>query len=418
MSKTKITATTKLWDVAVIGGGPAGMIAAITAAKRGKSVMLLEKNVGLGKKLLITGGGRCNVTNNKPVVREMLSQYKEAGKFLFSTFMQHGVKETIAFFEEHEVPFVEENEGRLFPYTHKAESVFKVLQKDLKQNKVEIKTRAYVIDVTKTQQFKIALASGDVVAAQSVIIATGGNARPETGSTGDGWSWLKKFGHTIHKGNTALVPVSVREAWVKNLGGVSIPNASISIYCNGKKRHNAFGKMLFTHVGLSGPLILNQSKLIGDLLMEGEVQLKIDVAPGIDVAVIQAQLLSTFTEASNKKVKNVLAEIIKPALVTPLLISLEIDAETPVREITAINRKRIGVAIKALSVTVTGLLGSDKAVATAGGVDLKEVDFKTMESRVVPGLFIIGDVLNVNRPSGGYSLQLCWSTGAVAGEHV
>ncbi|MES2966171.1 MAG: aminoacetone oxidase family FAD-binding enzyme [Patescibacteria group bacterium] len=421
MAKARLheDALIETYDVVVIGGGPAGMMAAIEAGKRGKRVLLIEKNPGLGKKLLITGGGRCNVTNNKPVVREMLSQYKEAGKFLFSTFMQYGVTDTINFFAERDVPFIEENEGRLFPYTQKAESVFLVLEKELKNHQVSVQTGKRVMTVTKSStDFLVTMAPQSEVRAQSVIVATGGTARPETGSTGDGYGWLQKLGHTIHKGNDTLVPVAVKESWAKTLGGVSIPDASISIYCNGVKRHKATGKLLFTHVGLSGPLILNQSKLIGDVLVEGEVTIKIDLVAEIDASVVQEVLLSKFTETPNKKLKNVLSEMIKTALVIPLLNSLDIDGETPVHSVSASNRKRIGVSLKALPLTVTGLLGSDKAVATAGGVDLREINFKTMESKLVSGLYVVGDVLNINRPSGGYSLQLSWSTGAVAGRNI
>lgn len=408
-----------VWDVAVIGGGPAGMMAAIEAGARGKRVILIEKNPGLGKKLLITGGGRCNVTNNKPIVREMLSQYKDAGKFLFSTFMQHGVKETIEFFADLGLPFIEENEGRLFPHTQKAESVFFVLQKALEKHKVTIITGKKVVSLQKNKTlFSISVAQGDEIKAHHIIVATGGTARPETGSTGDGYPWLTQFGHTVHAGSTSLVPITVRESWGKSLGGVSLPDATISIYCNGTKRHKATGKLLFTHVGLSGPLVLNQSKLIGDLLVEGEVVVKIDLANTIDASVIQAQLLAAFSATPNKKLKNVLGEIIKSALVAPLLLSLTLDGDTPVHSVTASDRKRIGVVLKAWPLTVSGLLGADKAVATAGGVDLREVDFKTMESKITPGLYLVGDVLNINRPSGGYSLQLTWSTGYVAGHNV
>ncbi len=421
MSKLRIPQTDvpKFYDVIVIGGGPAGMMAAIEAGKRGKRVLLLEKNSSLGKKLLITGGGRCNVTNNKPVVRMMLREYKEAGKFLFSTFMQYGVTDTINFFTERGVPFIEENEGRLFPYTQKAESVFLVLEQELKRHTVTVMTSKKVISIAKIDDdFVVTLALMTEFRASKVIVATGGTARPETGSTGDGYAWLSNVGHTIHKGNDTLVPITVKEKWAKSLGGVSIPEAVVSLYCNTSKRHKAAGKLLFTHVGLSGPLILNQSKFIGDLLVEGEVVLKIDLVSEIDASVVQQVLLAKFVETPNKKLKNVVSELIKTALVIPLLQSLDIDGETPVHSVTASDRKRIGVTIKALPITVSGLLGSDKAVATAGGVDLREIDFKTMESKIVLGLYIVGDVLNINRPSGGYSLQLCWSTGAVAGRSV
>lgn len=407
------------WDVVVIGGGPAGMMTAIEAGRRGKSVLLIEKNPSLGKKLLITGGGRCNVTNNKPVVRAMLSQYKEAGKFLFSTFMQHGVKETIDFFKEQGLIFKEENEGRLFPVTDKAESVFRVLTQQLKQQQVQIKTGSKVMAVIKRDKhFVVSLGNGPDIVGKKVVLATGGTARPETGSTGDALPWLSSLGHTVSAGNTTLVPVAVREDWAKTLGGVSLPEASISIYGSGKKKLTAKGKLLFTHLGLSGPLILNQSKAISDLLVEGEVVIKIDLAPKLNSAAVQTDLLAAFSATPNKKIKNVLADLVKTALVAPLLTSLGLDGEVPVHSVKSVDRKRIGVAIKALPITVTGLLDLDKAVATAGGVSLTEIDFKTMESRLVPGLYLVGDVLDINRPSGGYSLQLCWSSGAVAGRNI
>ncbi len=407
------------YDVIVIGGGPAGMMAAIEAAKRGKRVLVIEKNPHLGKKLLITGGGRCNVTNNKPVVRTMLSEYKEAGKFLFSTFMQYGVTDTINFFAEHDLPFIEENEGRMFPHTQKAESVFLVLQNALQKYHVTVATGKKVLAITKLEnKFIVTVAPHSELVASKVIVATGGTARPETGSTGEGYGWLGDLGHTVHKGNDTLVPITVKESWASSLGGVSLPEAIISIYSNNVKRQKATGKLLFTHVGLSGPLILNQSKFIGDLLVEGEVVIKIDLVPHIDASVVQRELLAQFIKTPNKKLKNVLSEMIKTALVAPLLESLAIDGETPVHSVPAIDRKRIGVVLKALPFTVSGLLGSEKAVATAGGVDLREIDFKTMESNIVSGLYVVGDVLNFNRPSGGYGLQLCWSTGAVAGRSV
>jgi predicted Rossmann fold flavoprotein len=254
--------------------------------------------------------------------------------------------------------------------------------------------------------------------ARSYILATGGMSHPETGSTGDGFNFLKDLGHSVIQPTPDIVPISVYEDWVKSLAGVSLSFMKINFYQNGKKQFSKLGKILFTHFGLSGPLILNQSKAIGDLLYEGEVTIKIDLAPEIDSSVMQAELLTTFTDTPNKKVKNVLATIIKTALVEPVLMLLQIDGDTPVHSIKSADRKRIGNLLKALPLNVTGLLGSDKAVATAGGVDLTEVDFRTMESRLVPGLYLVGDVLNINRPSGGYSLQLCWSTGYVAGRNI
>lgn len=420
MVKSKLKNDNKSdFDVVVIGGGPAGMTAAIEATSLGKKVLLLEKNPGLGKKLLISGGGRCNVTNNKPVVREMLSQYKEAGKFLFSTFIQYGVTDTINFFSKRDLEFKEENEGRLFPVTNKAESVYQVLVDELKKLNVTITCNARVLDVTKKSDlFLITLANDTGITAKNIVIATGGQSRPETGSTGDALPWLKNFGHTIHQVSNALVPVAITDSWVKELSGVTLSDVKISLYLEDTKKMASVGRLLFTHFGVSGPLILNMSKKIGGYLEEGDVTLKIDLLPTISGDDLQKHILQLFQQQSNKKLKNLLPEIIPSALVTAILEIAAVDGEMFVNSVSAGDRKKIAVLIKLLPMRVERLLGSDKAVVSSGGVDLREVDFKTMESTLVPGLYLIGDVLDINRPSGGYSLQLCWSTGAVAGRNI
>ncbi len=405
------------YDVVVIGGGPAGMMAAATAAKHGGVVLLLEKNRNLGKKLLITGGGRCNVTNNKPVVRDMLSQYKAEGKYLFSTFMQHGVAETVDWFAQRNVRFTEENEGRLFPETQSAQTIRDTLADELQELGVAVKNHASVTGIKKTKDFfNVSLQSGELVSARKCIIATGGTARPETGSTGEGFVWLKSLGHTVLENSFALVPVTLKTTWTKKLSGITIQNCKITLVSEDKKHSFAKGKVLFTHVGLTGPTILNMSKSIGELLSYGPVTLLIDLFPGVDSAEMHARFTKLFSDNANKKVRNALSELVPTALAKELLEQCGIEGEIQCNSITKVQRNALIAYVKAIPLEVSGLLGKDKAVASAGGVALDEVDFKTMESKVVPGLYLVGDVLNINRPSGGYSLQLCWSTGFVAGK--
>lgn len=411
---------TELFDVVVIGGGPAGMMAAARAGARGRSVLLLEKNKVLGKKLSITGGGRCNVTNNKPVVREMLSQYKESGKFLFSTFMQHGVKESIVWFKERGVNLVEENEGRLFPDTHQAETIRETLESELKQQGVVVKYGESVVSISKDKNNKLFTIKTNqhIWSTKACVVATGGTSRPETGSTGDGFKWLKTLGHKIITNNMALVPLTIKNDWISRLSGVTLLAVKIAVYADDKKQSVQTGKLLFTHVGVTGPTILNLSKAVGDWLEQGGVTLKIDLIPEYDAGELKSKFSALMTESSNKKIKNILTELVPTAVGTILLELAEVDGETPGHSVSRPERTQLLKLLKALDLEVKGLLGKDKAVVSAGGVALEEIDFKTMESKLVPGLFLVGDVLNINRPSGGYSLQLCWSTGYVAGSNT
>lgn len=410
-----------LWDVIIIGGGPGGMMAAATAGARGKRVLLLEKNPSLGKKLLITGGGRCNVTNNKPDIRTMQAQYKGAGKFLFSLFAQHGVRETIEWFESRGAALKEENEGRLFPTTDSAKTIFDTLVAEMKKQHITVKTKAVVKSVTKdkkTNHFTITQENGDTLHAVSCVVATGGTSRPETGATGDGYLWLKKFGHAIVPNNFALVPLTLKNTWTKKLSGITLTDIKLTLYTDNKKHSAHEGKILFTHVGVSGPTILNLSKTIGELLAHSSVTLVLDLFPKKDAGEFKQFLRLHLTNNSNKKIKNVLPELVPTALATIILTELSLDGDTPCHSVTSEERTKLTLFLKAIPLHVKGLLGEDKAVVSSGGVPLTELNMKTMESDIVPELFIIGDLLNIDRPSGGYSLQLCWSTGYVAGLHA
>ena len=407
-----------IWDVVVIGGGPAGMMAAGVAAQRGRSVLLLEKNPTLGKKLLITGGGRCNVTNNKTDLRTMLSQYKGNDQFLFSAFSQFAVSDTLTFFHDNSMPTKVEAEDRVFPASNTAQSVWDVLVDQMKEVGVHVQTNAAVAGISiedKTGYIIITLKDKTKVAGRSCIVATGGTSRPETGSSGEGFMWLKKLGHTIVNTDVALVPIALNDAWVKKIAGITLQDIKLTPYHNGVKQKAHKGKVLFTHFGMSGPTVLNMSKEIGEMIQYGDVTIMLDLFPNLDHSALKKELQTLLVEGSNKRLKTVLATLMPLALVTALLTLLKINGDTPNHSVRSEDRTAIITMMKSVPLHVSGLLGSEKAVVSSGGVALSEVNFKTMESRVIPHLYLIGDVLNIDRPSGGYSLQLCWTTGYVAG---
>lgn len=397
------------------------MIAAGRAASLGKKVLLLEKNGALGKKLLITGGGRCNITNNKTNTREILAKYKGNDKFLFSAFTQFNVNDTIAFFNERGLELKEENEGRLFPVTEKAESVFSVLHAYMETTGVKIQKGSIVSGIAidkKTDEVQVTTKSGNVLQAKSCIVATGGVSRPETGSTGEGFLWLKKLGHTIKENDMALVPLLLREEWVTKLSGVSLDPVKITTFQNNEKQESEKGKILFTHTGVSGPTILNMSRNIGELLKYGEVTLSIDLFPSVDIGSLRQRFQSLLVEESNKKLKNVIPLFITSSVASQILELSGVSGETFCHSVSSEDRMLLVKQMKDIRVTVKGLMGKEKAIVSSGGVALTEVDFKTMQSRLHPQLFLVGDVLDVDRPSGGYSLQLCWTTGYIAGSNA
>lgn len=405
------------YDVVVIGGGPSGMMAAARAAELGARVALLEKNDTLGKKLLITGGGRCNVTNAEFDTRTFLAKFKHSDKFLFSAFSQWSVKETLDFFHARGMPTKVEAENRVFPQSDSARSVWNVMVRCLKEQGVEVISRAPAAGFVKKGDMleAVQLQDGREFRAAAFVLATGGKSRPETGSTGEGFMWLKKLGHTVVDTNAALVPLAVKDAWVKKLQGVSVPRANITILQNGVKQGMREGKILFTHFGVSGPAILNISRDVGELLKYGEVVLALDLFPKEDHAQLDARLQHIFKENSNKKFKNSLAALLPAALAGALVALSGIGPDTPCNSISKTQRRALGTLLKYLPMRVEKLLGLKKAVVSSGGVALEEVDFKIMRSRKISNLYLVGDILNIDRPSGGYSLQLCWTTGFVAG---
>lgn len=411
---------TEHYDVIVVGGGASGMMAAGTAALRGKKVLILEKNKVLGQKLSITGGGRCNITNAEYDTRLLLKNYGEAEPFLYSSFAQFGVKETFSFFEKMGLPLVVQARRRAFPHTERASDVKKIMTTYCTHTNIFIKTNIPVEKIIKKDNVVSGVvAKGVTYVATSVVLATGGMSHPETGSTGDGFKWLQDLGHTVHRPTPSIVPLAVKDAWVKSLAGVSLSFMKISFFVDGKRAFSKTGKILFTHFGLSGPLILNSAKKVGDLLHTGEVTATVDLYPDTEFDVLEKKILSVFENNKNKTFKNIVKEFV-PDGMTDVTLSLlpKTFADKKVHSVLKEDRKKIIHLLKAMPITVIGLMGYDRAVVADGGVLLTEIDTKTMESKKVKNLYITGDLLHINRPSGGFSLQLCWTTGYVAGENV
>lgn len=409
-----------IYDVAVVGGGPAGMMAAGRAGELGARVILIEKNDSLGKKLLITGGGRCNLTNAEFDTGKFLEKFKDSSKFLFSAFSQFGVRETLGFFHKRGVKTKVEKEQRVFPVSNDARTVFDALLKYMKEHKVIIIPNSIAVDILMSEKDErkavgIRLKNKKIIVARSIIIATGGTSRPETGSTGDGYSWLKKIGHTIIKPSPSLVPIAVKDNWVKRLAGVSLADVKITLFQNGIKQDARKGKILFTHFGLSGPAILNMSKDIGELLKYGDVLISLDLFPPLDHSKLNSRIREALEESRNKKIKNSLCPLIPSALAPTIAMISKINPERQCNSVTREERLTLVNVLKNVPVRADKLLGVEKAIISSGGVALDKIDFKTMRSRFFSNLYLVGDVLNIDRPSGGYSLQLCWTTGFVAG---
>ncbi len=406
------------YDLIVVGGGAAGMMAAGTAGSRGLRVLLLEKNKKLGEKLRISGGGRCNITNAEEDERVFLKKYGKAEQSLYSLFAQFGVKDTFTFFESQKLPIVVQAGKRAFPHTEKAEDVVRVLEEYLKKGRVEVQTNSPVTKVSAQNGAIVSLQCGkETYVAKEYLFATGSVSRPETGSTGDGFLWLRELGHETIAPTPTIVPLRVKEKWVKDLAGVSLTDMKITFSVEGKKQFNLKGKILFTHFGLSGPLILNAAHKVADFLHSGVVTATIDAFPLADLGTLERNIVNIFEGGKNKALRNILKDIVPDGIQKGIatLLAGYMDIETKVHSVTKEERKKIVHLLKALPLTIEGLMGFDKAVVADGGVPLSEIDMKTMRSKKVQNLLVTGDLLHINRPSGGYSLQLCWSSGYVAG---
>ncbi len=405
------------YDVAVVGGGAAGMMAAGRAAEMGARVVLLEKNKALGKKIAITGKGRCNVTQAEFDLRKLIAAYGKNGKFLFSVFNVFGPQEVVNFFINLGIEMKIERGGRVFPVSDDANDLIVALKKYLVKNKVEILTGTEVVgfikDKNKVSQIKL---KTGMIEADRVIVTTGGQSYPGTGSTGVGYAWAKQLGHEIIAPRPALVPIKITESWVKTLQGLSLKNVTLSLCQGGKKITDRFGEMLFTHFGISGPIVLDISKEVGEYLSKGGVKLCLDLKPALSLEKLDERLQRDFKKYQNKMFKNSLDELL-PQKMIPLVMNFsEIDPEKEVNKISREERLKLVGLLKKMEMTVKDLMGFEMAIVTTGGVSLKEVDQKTMRSKIIDNLYFAGEILDIDGPTGGYNLQVAWSTGRAAGE--
>lgn len=420
VAKKKVVLTKDIFDVVVIGGGPAGLMAACKAGEEGQKVLVIEKNDELGKKLLISGGGRCNLTNANPNHREFVAKFGKKGNFLFSPFSIFGVQDTINFFNKLGLKTKTEAGFRVFPESDNSADVLDVLVNRATGLGVEFKMNTEVVGIKadkKTKQIvSVNLISGEMIEAKKFILTTGGMSHPETGSTGDGFKWLKEIGHKVADSNPSLVPIKINESFISELSGIVLENVGITVLGNGESQSlKKKGRVLFTHVGLTGPTILNMSKNIGELLEYGEVKVALDFFPGVGLDQMHEMMLKTFEVNVNKKIKNLSFKEVPAKIFELILKQLEIDPEWEINEVKREERLALIEKFKKFEMKVGGLLGYDKAIISSGGLDLTEVDFKTMSSRIYKNLYFAGDILDFDRPSGGFSLQLCWTTGYIAG---
>lgn len=422
--------------VIVIGGGAAGMMAAVTAAKKGCNVVLYEKNEKLGKKLFITGKGRCNITNACDM-EGLFENVVTNSKFLYSAFYGFDNQAVIAWFEEAGCPVKIERGERVFPVSDHSSDVINALHRQLKKWKVEVQLNTEVeelwtepvqgvnADLAESKAAKdytekivgVRLADGSRQKADAVILATGGISYPLTGSNGDGYRMAESVGHTVKETCPALVPFVIKEDWCKQLQGLSLKNVTVTLTQNGKKPfYEGFGEMLFTHFGVSGPLILSASSYYVGRKKKENTVLHLDLKPALTVEQLDKRLLRDFEENKNKQFKNSLGGLF-PAKLIPVMIDLSgIDGEKKVHEITREERSHFVQVIKNLKMTVTGTRGYAEAIITRGGVNIKEVNPSTMESKLVQGLYFAGELLDLDALTGGFNLQIAWSTGYQAGE--
>lgn len=422
LNKDKKNGEKNMSKVIVIGGGAAGMVAAIFAARNGKEVILIEKNEKLGKKLFITGKGRCNFTNACDT-EDLFANVVTNPKFLYSAFYSFTNQMVMDFFEEIGLPYKVERGNRVFPVSDHSSDVIKVLERELKRQKVEIllNTKVKSLIIEKNICKGVQLAGGlkdkrtsDVLYADSVIIATGGISYPGTGACGDGYKFAEDAGHKLAVRKPSLVPFELQDACCKELMGISLKNVSASIYADGKKVYSDFGEMLFTHFGVSGPIIIKASAYIHKYL-EKDLTLYIDLKPALDGKQLDERILKDFKLFQNKQLKNSLDKLLLRALIPVVIEKSGLDGEKKVNELTKEERRRLGTVIKKLPFTIKGLRGFDEAIITKGGVKVKEIDPGTMESKLTGSLYFAGEVLDLDALTGGFNLQIAWSTGYLAG---
>lgn len=402
-------------SIVVIGGGASGMMAAIKAAERGNRVTLLERNEKLGKKVFITGKGRCNVTTNKDV-EEIIKNIPGNGNFMYSALYTFTNYDLMQMIEAKGIKLKVERGDRVFPESDKSSDIIRCFERYLEDYRVNIRFNTRVLEIhTENGEVKgVKTCDGDYIPADAVILATGGKSYPLTGSTGDGYTIAEKLGHKITDIKPSLVPLVVKEGWIRDLMGLSLKNVSVSMKYKGKEIFSDFGEMLFTHFGISGPIIISGSRYALDYLPK-EIDVYVDLKPALDHGELDKRILRDFEAVKNKHFKNSLDELL-PKKMIPVIINLsEIDPEKPVNSITREERMELIKLIKEFKVTVIDTRPIDEAIITRGGVSVREVNPSTMESKIIKGLYIVGELLDVDALTGGFNLQVAFSTGYCAG---
>lgn len=399
------------------------MMAAYAAAESGHAVTLLEQNEKLGKKLFITGKGRCNLTNASDM-EQLFANVVSNRKFLYSAFYSYDNEQVISFFESHGMPTKTERGNRVFPMSDHSSDVIAALSTALRGLHVEVllHTKVKRLLLEKRDEEKrvtgVELADHTKMHADAVIVATGGISYPSTGATGDGYRMAEESGHKMVSPTPALVPMEMKEPWVRDLQGLSLRNVRMSITRGKKKLYEDFGEMLFTHFGVSGPLVLSASGCIPAKAFDQELSMTIDLKPALDVEQLDHRILREFDEMKNKQFKNSLGHLL-PAKMIPVMIALSgIDPDTKVNEISREQRQNLLHLFKNMPLTITGLRDFKEAIITKGGVSVKDINPSTMESKLVQGLYFCGEVLDLDALTGGYNLQIAWSTGHLAGISV
>lgn len=415
----KTVSQAKLYDLAIIGAGPAGMMAAVRASECGANVVLLEKNHMPGIKLLMTGKERCNITNTESDVLKFATQFGKKGKFLINALNRFGMKETVEFFHTYGLETITERGGRIFPASNKAGDVLELFLSLMERNKVNLLTNCRIKKIARKHNTidKVVIDNAEIKA-RNYLISTGGLSYPQTGSTGEGYKWAKQLEHKVIKPEPALTPILVKEKWVSELEGLSLKNVRISVYHNNKKQDDRFGEALFTGFGMSGPIILDMSKSIGKLLVKGETRLFIDFKPALDFNMLDNRILRDLETYKKRAIKNILPALLPRKVITIILKSANIYPDKKGHSITKDERKKLRLLIKQFPLTIKALSGFNKAIITAGGISLREIDPKTMRSRIIRNLFFAGEIMDLDGPTGGYNLQVCWSTGYLAGENA
>ena len=405
--------------VIVIGGGAAGMMAAYAAASCGHSVVLLEQNEKLGKKLFITGKGRCNVTN--ACEREKLFENVVSNpKFLYSAFSEFDNGDLMELLRRAGCPLKVERGERVFPVSDHASDVTAALTRLLKEGGVEVRLRVKVkeISVADGRVTGVLPADGQYIRADAVVLATGGLSYPTTGSGGDGHRMAEGLGHTLKTCTPALTPMETAEQWCTSLQGLSLKNVTLTMRCGGKQIWNGFGEMLFTHFGISGPLVLSASSYYGKCKDKTAVTAAVDLKPALTMEQLDRRILRDFEENRNKQFKNVIGSLYPSRLIPVMILLSGIDGEKKIHEVTRQERSRLAEVTKNLTMRVTGLRDFAEAIITQGGVRVKEVNPSTMESKIVQGLYPVGELLDLDAVTGGFNLQIAWSTGYLAGRSI